>query len=58
VTIKVPIVSQSMHFKDVELSFTKESAMEWLIFPTTKWRLSSAKVDPADLPAMPDMGMP
>jgi hypothetical protein len=58
INIKVPIISQSMDFKNVQLLFKKESTMDWLIFPTTKWKLSAARVDPADLPELPSMGMP
>jgi hypothetical protein len=30
--------------KDVTLIFAKESATDWLIIPTTKWRLKEVKL--------------
>lgn len=38
--------------KDVQISFRKESTLEWLIIPSSKWHLSAVRVDPASLPEM------
>ncbi|HVT12329.1 MAG TPA: hypothetical protein VHE55_08675 [Fimbriimonadaceae bacterium] len=42
---------QSFSFKDVQLYFKKESAMDWLIFPTTKWRLSDVSMPENEMPS-------
>lgn len=41
---------QSFSFKQAQLYFKKETAMDWLIFPTTKWRLSDVRVPENELP--------
>ena len=51
ITVKVDALgmNQTYTFKDAELVFTKEAATDWLIFPTKKWRLSTARVSESDL---------
>ncbi|HWA83466.1 MAG TPA: hypothetical protein VG820_08545 [Fimbriimonadaceae bacterium] len=43
---------QTFDFKDAQLYFKKESAMDWLIFPTTKWRLSDVRLPDNELPSL------
>jgi hypothetical protein len=54
VKVKVDILGgQELEFKNAQFLFKKEGAMDWLIIPTTKWRLAAVRVDPADLPNVP-----
>lgn len=44
--------TQSIDLKNVQLVFKKEMGTDWMIFPTTKWRLTDVNVSPDQLPAM------
>lgn len=48
-------MSFNQNVKDVQLLFKKEPATEYLIFPTTKWHLSAARIPPGELQSF---GMP
>ncbi len=55
VAVKVQFLGnqQGLTFKDAQILFKKESAMDWLIFPTTKWSLSAVRVKEEDMPNIP-----
>jgi len=44
---------QSFTFKDAQMLFKKETAMDWLIIPTSKWHLSAVRVSTENLPTLP-----
>lgn len=56
VTVKVSFMGTGEFlFKDAQILFKKENAMDWLIFPTTKWHLAAVRVRQEDMPQLPGM---
>ena len=54
VAVSATILGQPFNqtLKDVQLLFKKESGTDWLIFPTTKWHLSAARVPDSEVTSL------
>jgi hypothetical protein len=50
ITVKLDLMPGGWNFKDAQIQFKKEAAMDWWIFPTSKWHLSAVRVRPEDMP--------
>lgn len=44
--------ARSYTFRNARIQLRKETVMDWLVFPTSKWHLSAVHVDEADLPSL------
>lgn len=51
VRIEISLLGErSLDLKNVQILFRKESGRDWLIFPTTNWKLSEVRIPPGQLP--------
>lgn len=58
VRIEISLLGErSLDLKGVQILFRKESSRDWLIFPTTKWKLSEVRIAPGQLPDFSAFGM-